>query len=72
VFAANETEAIKEAVKEFKVAETLRDRIAARQDFLKTPHGLKGSTAGLTPPPANGSFGRFWGGLGEAKALTFC
>jgi hypothetical protein len=32
VFAANEAEAIKEAVKEFDVAENLRDRIVARKE----------------------------------------
>jgi hypothetical protein len=32
VFAKDEAEAIKEAAKEFKVAEALRDRIAARRE----------------------------------------
>jgi len=32
VFAANEVEAIKEAAKEFNVAENLKDRIVARKE----------------------------------------
>jgi hypothetical protein len=32
VFATTEAEAIKEAAKEFKVAEALRDRIVARRE----------------------------------------
>ena len=32
VFATSEAEAVKEAVKEFKVAEALRDRIVARKE----------------------------------------
>jgi hypothetical protein len=32
VFATNEAEAIKEAVKEFRVAENLRDRLMARKE----------------------------------------
>ena len=32
VFATNEAEAIKEAVKEFNVAENLRDRLMARKE----------------------------------------
>ena len=34
VFATNEAEAIKEAAKEFKVAEALQDRIVATRDEL--------------------------------------
>ena len=35
VFATNEAEAIKEAAKEFNVAEALRDRIVARREDIR-------------------------------------